>query len=108
MRLLGRGFVVDRELLGDLAVAASGRPDTELTVSGTIQEGAKVFERLAVERDGRVLRVSVVSSLPFWNRDGSPDFRASLRLALESGSYEVRYVNAGGAETPIGTIEVAP
>lgn len=96
LRLIGRGFIVSYQLIKDLSVELSGDGTRRtLVVSGSIMESAKVFESLKVKTSGQQILITVYASLPFWNKQGSPDFKATHELDLEPGDYEVLYLGEG-------------
>ncbi len=62
-------------------------------------ESAKVFESIHFETSDRTISVTVYASLPFWNRNGSPDFRIIKDIAFPEGEYDIFYVSENGKRT---------
>jgi hypothetical protein len=106
-RFIGRRLVVDYHLLKDLRIhLARDEGRMALVVEGSIMESAKVFEALKVKTNANTIFVTVYASLPFWNRSGSPDFKATSELTLSPGTYEIRYAGTGSETTFLKKVNV--
>ncbi len=108
INLIGRKLPVDFRLLKDLHVelARQAQGTALLTVQGAIMESAKVFESLGVITQGHTVFITVYACLPFWNRRGSPDFRATSILRLDPGIYAIRYASTATQSVLIKEIEL--
>lgn len=106
--LIGRRLVVAYRLLKDLHVefTSRGGGTTLLVVEGSIMESAKVFESVGVVTSDHTLFITIYASLPFWNRSGSPDFRATSTLKLKPGIYEIRYADTGNETVFLKQVEI--
>ena len=107
MSFLGRHIAVDHSLLKDFRVDFQKKGGGVLIKSrGSIMESAKVFDSVRVRPAQSELLVTVYASLAFWNKSGSPDFSASVELALEPGRYDAWYKSPRAPPVFLGAIDV--
>lgn len=104
---VGKKIVVDYRLLKDLSIDLVKQEGRKvLIVEGSIMESAKVFESVKIHTKTRTIFITVYSSLAFWNKKGSPDFKAVMELTLSPGSYDIQYIGTGKERILLKNINV--
>lgn len=105
--LLGRGLVVDHSLLSPLNVDVTTTNEKPvLHVSGSIMESAKVYQGLRVTVQHQTILLTVLSSLMFWKRSGSPDFDDTYPLNVPSGTYRLEYIDQSGNRKFLKSVKI--
>lgn len=108
LSMLGRKLVVDYSLLKDLNISITCSDAAVLiSVEGSIMESAKVFRTMQANLKNHTIAITIYASLAFWDRCGSPEFRAVRKLALVDGVYEIVYCGKASKKTFLKRFEIA-
>lgn len=100
--MLGRKVPVPLSLINDLQTEATREgDDVVVRLRGETADSARVVDGVRAEwRDGAV-QVTVLASLGFWKRGGSPAFDETVRVRAPGDEVVLRYREPDSTAVPL-------